>query len=91
MRIAAKQLGIELDEVSPRTRLQELPLQVPVVLVHAGDDDLIPVSQGEQLAAVRPGQELHLVPGAGHGGCLHAGWPQLEGLLRDLLVRVRKR
>jgi pimeloyl-ACP methyl ester carboxylesterase len=60
-------------------------------LVHAGDDALIPIAHGERLAAARVGQKLHVVEGAGHGGCLHVGWSQLETLLKGLLESVRAR
>lgn len=83
------QLGVDLEDVSPRDSLAALPLTTKVVLVHAGEDALIPVSHGERLAAARAGQKLHVIAGAGHGGCLHTGWSQLEGLLKGLLESVR--
>jgi pimeloyl-ACP methyl ester carboxylesterase len=85
------QLGVDLEDVSPRDSLAALPLSTKVVLVHAGDDALIPIAHGERLAAARVGQKLHVVEGAGHGGCLHVGWSQLETLLKGLLESVRAR
>ena len=82
------QLGVDLKDVSPRASLAALPLSIPVVLVHAGDDALIPVAHGERLAAARAGLKLHVIEGAGHGGCLHTGWSQLEALLQGLLKTV---
>ncbi|MFT4516102.1 MAG: pimeloyl-ACP methyl ester carboxylesterase [Planctomycetota bacterium] len=85
------QHGVDLDSVSPRDSLAALPLSTKVVLVHAGDDALIPVAHGERLAAARAGQKLHIIEGASHGGCLHVGWSQLETLLQGLLESVRAR
>lgn len=86
---ARMQLGIDLDDVSPRQSLAALSREIPVVLVHAGDDNLIPVSQGRDLAAARPGLQLHVVAGAGHGGCIGVGWTQMQDLLRQLLASLR--
>ncbi len=73
----------------PRQSLAALSREIPVVLVHAGDDNRIPVSQGRDLAAARPGLQLHVVAGAGHGGCIGVGWTQMQDLLRQLLASLR--
>lgn len=76
--------------VSPRASLADLSAAVPVVLVHAGDDALIPVAHGQRLAAARAGLQLHVIDGAGHGGCLHAGWTRMKDLLDGMLEQVRR-
>ncbi len=46
---------------------QWLPgIRTPVLIVHGDIDGVIPLEQGQALAAVRPGTELVVVPGAGH-------------------------
>jgi pimeloyl-ACP methyl ester carboxylesterase len=42
------------------------PIAVPAVLVHGGDDVLIPAAHSERLARRIPGAELRIVPGEGH-------------------------
>ncbi len=41
-------------------------IRKPVLIVHGDIDGIIPVTQGQALAATRPGTELLVVPGAGH-------------------------
>jgi uncharacterized protein len=91
VRLAAfLQLGVDIDDISPRASLAELSAAVPVVLVHAGDDALIPVAHGHRLAAARAGLQLHVIAGAGHGGCLLVGWTRMKDLLHGLLEQVRR-
>ncbi|MCB9877468.1 MAG: alpha/beta fold hydrolase [Planctomycetes bacterium] len=82
------QLGVDLTGVSPRRALAALPAEIPVVLVHAGADGVIPIDEGRRLAAARPGLELHVIPGAGHGYCLFTARRRIEGLLRELLASI---
>ncbi|MEZ6037368.1 MAG: alpha/beta hydrolase [Planctomycetota bacterium] len=82
------QLGLDLTEVSPHRALAALPADVPVVLVHAGADGVIPLAEGRRLAAARPGLELHVIPDAGHGYCLFTARRRIEGLLRELLASI---
>jgi len=89
VRLAAyMQLGVDLDEISPLRSLAALPATVPVVLIHAAEDALIPVSHGHTLAAARPDLTLHLIEGAGHGGCTSAGWAQVKNHLEHLLATL---
>jgi pimeloyl-ACP methyl ester carboxylesterase len=85
---AWSQVGIDPDSVSPRQSLAALPQSVPVVLVHAEGDPVIPVAEGLRLAAARPGLELHLFADANHGGCLWADWRRVQALLQSLLTQV---
>ncbi|MDF1706023.1 MAG: alpha/beta hydrolase [Aeromicrobium sp.] len=41
-------------------------LRVPVAVVHGEEDQMILATEGERLAALVPGAELHLWPGVGH-------------------------
>ena len=82
------QLGVDVGAISPRSALASLPRSVPVVLVHAGDDTVIPLDEGRRLAAARPGLPLHVVDGATHGAAITAALPRVRTLLRGLLVEV---
>ncbi|NCQ34930.1 alpha/beta fold hydrolase, partial [bacterium] len=45
----------------------DLPaLEVPTLILHGQDDQLIPVSEAEVMRDGIPGSELVIVPGAGH-------------------------
>lgn len=85
---AYMQLGMDLGEISPRGSLAALPATVPVVLIHAGEDALIPVSHGRALAAARPDLTLHVIEGAGHGGCTDASWTEVKRHLERLLATL---
>ena len=82
---ASCQLGVAVEEVSPRRSLAELPVQVPVVLLHAADDAVVPLAEGQRLAAVRPGTRLEVFPSAGHGGCSGADRARFRRLLGSLV------
>ncbi|HEX6813998.1 MAG TPA: alpha/beta fold hydrolase [Planctomycetota bacterium] len=87
---AAWQLGVEVAAVSPRATLAALPPGVAVVLVHAGDDAIIPPREGERLAAARPGLALHVVAGAPHGGCLSTDAALVESHLANVLAAAAR-
>lgn len=81
-------LGGGPDEVPERYAVaspaRHAPLQVPVVLVHGADDDIVPPTQSSLLA----GAELVLVPGAGHFEPIdptHAAWHVVADRLPALL------
>ncbi len=82
------QLGVELDDVSPRRSLSELATQIPVVLLQSGADAIIPRAESERLAAVRQ-QAIHTFAGSPHGGCSVFDPERVMRLLEDLLAAVR--
>jgi pimeloyl-ACP methyl ester carboxylesterase len=84
------QLGLAVPDVSPRASLLTLPPSVPVILLHAGDDEVVPVDEGRRLAEARRGIELEVFPGASHGCCSTADPLRFRRLLGDLLDRVRR-
>jgi len=71
--------------------LRELAPAIPVVLVHAGSDQVIPLVEGERLAATRADLRLHVIHGAGHAGCLAADPTGIERHLRSLLTTIAAR
>jgi fermentation-respiration switch protein FrsA (DUF1100 family) len=84
-------LGVDVAEVTPRASLAALPAAVVVRLLHAADDELVPVAEGRALAASRPGLVLQTVPGARHGGCLGADFGRVDATCREWLTAVRAR
>jgi uncharacterized protein len=77
--------GVDAHAVSPRAALTTLPSAVAVRLLHAGDDRVVPVIEGERLAAARPGQVLEVVAAASHGDCLGADPERVRRSLADLV------
>lgn len=70
------------DEVEPRYP----EIDVPVAVVWGAEDAWIPVERAHQLAALVPGAELHVVPGAGH--LIHLDAPEaLTGIVQRWLLR----
>ncbi|MBU8871267.1 MAG: alpha/beta hydrolase [Gemmatimonadales bacterium] len=53
-----------------RDRVDSTPglpnLQIPTLVIHGAEDQLIPVGEAESMAAALPDAELVVVPGAGH-------------------------
>ena len=60
-----------------------LPPGIPVVLVHARDDEEVPVEQSQRYAAAHlgPNVRLRAVPDGGHYGLIDPGSPQFEHTL----------
>jgi pimeloyl-ACP methyl ester carboxylesterase len=64
----------------------------PLLLVHGGADDAIPVAHSERLRALAgPGAELLVVPGAAHGRAYDADPAAWGARVRALLERVAAR
>lgn len=79
MTILPPLIGLDLGAVSP---LQVMPqLTQPVLIIHTTDDDAIPVSNSEQLAAAgHPDRtELWIVPGTKHVGAREASPSTYDG------------
>jgi len=58
----------------------------PTVVIHGGDDPLVPVEGGHDTAANIPGSELRIVPGMGHDFP-----PELYGEIADGILRAVER
>jgi uncharacterized protein len=92
VQVAARwQLGIDPARVSPLRALRELSPAIPVVLVHAGSDQVIPLAEGERLAAARRDLRLLVIHGAEHAGCLATDPAGIERELRTLLATIAAR
>lgn len=60
----ARQMAAIVANGDRREKLKKL--NVPTVVLHGGDDPLVPVDGGKDTAANIPGAELIVVPGMGH-------------------------
>ena len=56
-------------------------ISVPVLLIHGGEDRIVPFAHGEWLAAHMPGAVFWRRPGAGHISVLEAGESALEWIV----------
>ena len=89
---AARRLGGDPRDTEP-LRVMPLVAPVPVLLVHGTADDLVPVADGELLAAASATAERFVVPGAAHSRG-HAADPaayeaRVTGFLRRSLIDGR--
>lgn len=71
---------------SPDRRPKLAGVTAPTVVIHGGDDPLVPVEGGHDTAAHVPGSELRIVPGMGHDFP-----PELYGEIADGILRAVER
>jgi pimeloyl-ACP methyl ester carboxylesterase len=82
------QLRALMSSPQEAERLAALP--IPILIVHGGRDDIIPVAQARTLAASVPHAELSIFPTAHH--CpMDADPPAFAQTLRDFLTRSARR
>jgi pimeloyl-ACP methyl ester carboxylesterase len=82
------QLRALMSSPQEAERLAALP--IPILIVHGGRDDIIPVAQARSLAASVPHAELSIFPTAHH--CpMDADPPAFAQTLRDFLTRSARR
>jgi pimeloyl-ACP methyl ester carboxylesterase len=62
---------------------------VPVLLMHAEGDEVVPVEQSRALHAAAPGSELVVVPGGHHRSVSHD--PELQGVMVRFLTKAMRR
>jgi pimeloyl-ACP methyl ester carboxylesterase len=55
-------------------------VKVPTLVIHGGDDPLVPVEGGKETAASIPGAELLIIEGMGHS-LPRETWPQVVGAI----------
>jgi fermentation-respiration switch protein FrsA (DUF1100 family) len=72
--------------------LSKVPLlQMPLLLIHGRDDQLIPVSMSEGLYAVaKPPKQLIIVPEAGHNDVFRVGGEKYLQAIKNFTQLVRK-
>jgi len=85
-RLAERQAGFEVDEVSPVAAARKIT--VPVLLIHgAADVDTPPAHSQRVFEALAGPKRLILVPGAGHNQSLQpAIWPEIEQWIEAVLA-----
>jgi pimeloyl-ACP methyl ester carboxylesterase len=71
---------------SPDRRPKLAGITAPTVVIHGGDDALVPVEGGRDTAANIKGSELRIVPGMGHDFP-----PELYGEIADGILRAVER
>jgi uncharacterized protein len=59
-----RMIGYRFDEFAPRTRVGAV--DIPLLLVHGDEDDVVPIADLHQLAEAHGNAEVIVVPGAGH-------------------------
>ncbi|MDK1025833.1 MAG: alpha/beta fold hydrolase [Actinomycetota bacterium] len=64
LRAIESMIGKGLDAIAPRTRIAHV--DVPVLLVHGEEDDVVPLKDSLELQGRRRGTELLVVPNGGH-------------------------
>jgi pimeloyl-ACP methyl ester carboxylesterase len=79
-------IGYRFEEIAPRARVKHVA--VPLMLVHGADDEVVPASHLEELAAVVPEAEVLLIPDAGHAS-LDAFEPYVHHILGFLAAHLR--
>ena len=73
LRLAELRTGFDLDVLRPVDVISQLSPR-PVLLVHAGADEVVPAAEGERnFEAARKPKELVLVAGAAHGDTIAPG------------------
>lgn len=65
LRTMERTIGFRFDEIAPRARIEQV--SAPLMLVHGEDDQIVPIANLEELAALSPRSAVLRVPHAGHG------------------------
>jgi uncharacterized protein len=78
--------GVDLGLASPVDAVRRL--RAPVLLIHGGHDDNIPVRHGKAIAAAGPTVRLWIIPDAGHGTAWSAAPGEYE---RRVVEFIRRR
>ena len=86
LRYVEHTIGMRFAAFAPLVTLPTLV--APVLLVHGGQDHVVPVSDAYRLAAAAPGARLLVVPGVGHADI--EAVPAVSAALRDFVTRITK-
>lgn len=82
LRAIETMIGQSFDDIAPRTRVEHV--KAPLLLVHGEQDDVVPVEDSYELAKLRPGTELLVVPEGGHSdlGPFEESFVDVAGFIR---------
>jgi pimeloyl-ACP methyl ester carboxylesterase len=87
--IVSGKLHINPSEVNPAETAAKWDHRKPALVMHAGDDNLIPIEHGRELAIVS-GAEFWEVPGRSHAQCQDVGSEyvdRVEGVMKRVLKK----
>ncbi len=86
LRAIETMIGKGFDVIAPRARVEHV--SVPLLLVHGGQDDVVPVEDSYELARRRPGTELLVVPDGAHSdlGPFESSFPDVVEFIRANVV-----
>ncbi len=62
--VVQRTIGYRFDEFAPRFRVASV--DIPLMLVHGDEDDVVPIANLHELADAHGDAEVIVVPGAGH-------------------------
>lgn len=85
--IASWKLHMNPNDINPVDTAAKWDRKKPALVMHAGEDQLIPIAQGEELAKAS-GAEFWKVPGASHADCESCGIEyvdRIEGVMKKVL------
>jgi pimeloyl-ACP methyl ester carboxylesterase len=57
-------IGVSYDDIAPRNRIADV--EVPVLLIHGEDDEVVPIEDAFSLRDHNPDCTLIVVPGGNH-------------------------
>lgn len=87
--VPARRLGIT-EEHGPGSEAKMARISLPTLIMHAEEDEIIPIGDAELLSAASadPGKVLFRVPRAGHNDISHRAGRAYFDRLRELLARL---
>lgn len=87
--VPARRLGIT-EEHGPRSEAKMASIALPTLILHAEEDEIIPIRDAELLHAASgdPGKVLLRVPRAGHNDISHRAGRAYFDRIRELLARL---
>jgi pimeloyl-ACP methyl ester carboxylesterase len=87
--VPAGRLGIT-EKHGPQSEAKMARISMPTLILHAEDDEIIPIGDAELLAAASadPGIVFFRVPRAGHNDIQHRAGPAYFERIRELLARL---
>jgi uncharacterized protein len=87
--LRAEQIGqFKIADASPKRNIQQV--QVPVLIVHAEQDDYIPLSDAQQLfAAANQPKQFHLLDNANHANMIEIHGDDLRQTIEQFITLIR--
>ena len=88
LQVVERMIGHRYDDIAPRSRISDV--EVPVMLMHGDEDDVIPFQDSIDLHDQLPGSQLLIVPGGTHSDleAFEAFFPTVDEFLQGHLSAV---